>query len=196
MASGAESQSRIIDRTLVCRMPAFGYPDTVRYIGVSARPYDPGHDASPSIGAGSGRPGVPGAGVFVRTGPGAPGSQDPTGELSMTRTVTGRCANTRLRIPLSSQRLKAGPSDPFGVSYQCDVPAKVVIRIRAVFRQPAVFTVNRRFPDTEQAKGSIAAGYIAVRTLRGRTPIAFASVHDAGGKPRLFIAPSRCTRTN
>ena len=86
-----------------------------------------------------------------------------------------------------------GPNEPFDLGYRCDVPAKVVIRVRAVFKQPTLFRVNPRSPDVEDAKGDITTGYIAVTTLRDRKPVAFGSVRD-DGKAQVFVAPSRCTQ--
>jgi hypothetical protein len=191
---GDEQASRIIDRTLVCRMSGIGYPDTVRFMGVGGRQYQLEPERSWSIHAGNGSPAIPGAGVYVRTGSAGRGSQTPTGEVSLTRPESGRCARTRLRIPLSSRGLKAAPGERFDIGYRCDVPARVVIRVRAVFERPTVFTVNPRYTDTEEAKGDIRSGYIAVTTVLGRKPIAFGSVR-AAREPRVYVSPSRCKRT-
>jgi hypothetical protein len=192
---GAAAQaSRIIDRTVVCQMTGIGYPDSLRYMTVSATPYDAGYNTSPTIGASNGSFGYPGAGVGLRTGPAGRENETPTGELGMTRTQTGRCAKTRLRIPLSSRGLEGGPTGPDRKWYRCDVPAKVVIRVRAVFKRPTFFRVDPRFPDSEEANGDIETAHIAVVTLRGRRPVAFMSAHHATGSARIFIAPSRCEK--
>jgi hypothetical protein len=83
-------------------------------------------------------------------------------------------------------------TSPTGDNYKCDVPATVLIRIRASFARPTRFVRDARFPSTDVARGQISTGYLAVTTLRGRRPIVFASVNDASGKARLFVAPSRC----
>jgi hypothetical protein len=98
--------------------------------------------------------------------------------------------------PAFRPRTEGGAERSVQRGYTCDVPAKVVIRVRAVFKRPTTFSVDPRFPDNEDAKGDIATGYIAVSTLRGRKPIAFASVHDASGKARVSVARSGCSRTN
>lgn len=192
IGNGADSASRIIDRTLVCRMTGIGYPDSLRYMTVSATPYEPTTNWSPHMGASNGAYGFPGAGVGVRTGPAGREDEVPTGEVGMTRTETGRCADTRLRIPLSSRGLDGGPTGPDRKWYRCDVPAKVVIRVRAVFKRPTFFRPNPRFPDSEQARGDITGAFLAVTTLRGRKPLAFMSVHHATGKARIFVARPRC----
>jgi hypothetical protein len=192
VGSGAESASRIIDRTLVCKVSGVGYPDSVRSLGVSATPYQATTNTSPEMGAGYFAYGYPGMGVSLRTGPAGRENETPTGELNMTRIQTGRCANTRRRIPFSSRGLAGGPTGPDRKWYRCDVPAKVVIRVRAVFNRPTFFRVNPRFPDSEEAKGDITTAYLAVTTLRGQKPLAFMSVHHATGKARIFVALSRC----
>ena len=198
VGGGAEQASPIIDRTIVCRMAGQGFPDAVRFIGASARPYDVANDVSPQAGVGnSSGHGGESVGVGVETGPVGGGiSRTATGELSLTRTTGTRCAKTKLRVPLSSAGLKGGLTDQTGDYIRCDVPAKVLFRVRAVFKQrPAAFGIHPRFPDMERARGDMRAAYIAVATLRGRKPIVFLSVHDATGKARIFGDSSRCTRS-
>jgi hypothetical protein len=195
---GAVQVSHIIDRTIVCRMAGQGFPDAVRFIGASARPYDVANDVSPQAGVGNNAGhGSSSVGVGVETGPVGGGiSRTTTGELSLTRTTGTRCAKTKLRIALSSAGLKGGLTDQTGDYVRCDVPAKVVFRVRAVFKQrPTAFGIHPRAPDMERARGDMQAAYISVATLRGRKPIAFMSVHDASGKARIFGDPSRCARS-
>jgi hypothetical protein len=197
--AGAESQSapaRIIDRTIVCRVSGIGYPDSVRFLRLSVSPYDPSVDVAPEMSVSEGAVGTPGWGAYVRTGPAGDRQQDqePTGQVTLPRIAVGRCANTRLRIRLSSKGLRPGPSGQGRTAYRCDVPAKVLVRVRAIFKRPTTFRVDPRFRDHENAKGNITIGYLAVTTLRGRKPLGFASVQDAGGKARVFVARSGCAR--
>jgi hypothetical protein len=193
-----EQASRIIDRTILCRMAGQGFPDAVRFVGASARPYDPRDNVSPQAGVGNNAGhGGSSVGVGVETGPvGAGISRTATGELSMTRTTGTRCAKTKLRIPLSSAGLRGGLTDASGDYSRCDVPARVLFRVRAVFKQrPTAFAVHPRAPDMERARGDMRAGYIAVATLPGRKPLLLLSVHDPTGKARMFGDPSRCARS-
>lgn len=193
-----EQASPVIDRTIVCRMAGQGFPDVVRFIGASARPYDLANDVSPQAGVGNNAGhGGSSVGVGVETGPVGGGiSRTTTGELSLTRITGTRCAKTKLRIPLSSAGLKGGLTDQTGDYIRCDVPAKVVFRVRAVFKQrPTAFGIHPRAHDMERARGNMHAAYIAVATLPGRKPIVFLSVHDATGKARIFGDPSRCARS-
>jgi hypothetical protein len=184
-ATGTPSASRIIDRTLICPMVGVGYPDSIRVLYVSASPFHPAfeHAARASVRNGGG--GGPSVSAGVQTGPG-PGH---TGLAWLNRTG---CRSTTIRIQLSARALKPGTTERS--EYACDVPARVLIRVRAVFERPTAFTVDPRSPHYTFARGDIATGHVAVATLRGRKPIFFASAHDASGKVRIFVAPSRCAR--
>lgn len=184
---------RIIDRTLVCRVSGIGYPESVRFVNVSASPYNPDFDVAPYIGVSEGAVGEPGWLTYLRTGPAGEQNQEPTGRATLPRTGRGPCVSTRLRVPLSSKGLTGGPIGEDPKRYECDVPAKVLVRVRAIFKRPTVFRVDPRFPDFQDAKGNIAVGYVAATSLRGRKPLAFASVQDEGNKASIFVARSRCT---
>jgi hypothetical protein len=171
---GAPSPSRIIDRTLVCPISGTGYPDPARYLEVQARPRL--GDNSPFAGAYN----VPDLIADFKTGP-------DFGHGTGWMRLKG-CSPGSLRIRLSSRGLRGGPS-PLGARYTCQVTARVMIRLRAVFNRAVVL---RREEGLLVARGRIAAGYVAVATLPGRKPIFFASVDDSTGKARLFTAPSPC----
>jgi hypothetical protein len=85
--------------------------------------------------------------------------------------------------------------EPNGTSYRCDVPSRILLRVRAEFQRPAGFVQDPGTPAAILARGQIATSYLAITTLRGRKPVAFASVNDATGKARIFTARSRCTPT-
>lgn len=188
VASGGESASRIVDRTVLCRPLGGGFPDPIRIVTVWASPFSPASKAAPTVNLwGDGvRDSQVTAGM--RTGPG-PQRHQPTGALWLNRT---RCTRTTLRVPLTSSGLEGGPTGSSARGYDCNVPATVLIRVRALFRRPAALARDPRFRFLSVARGRISTGYLAVTTVRGRKPIAFASVDDATGKARLFVAPSRC----
>jgi hypothetical protein len=185
---GAESASRIIDRTVVCRTVGVGYPDAVRFMNVSAEPFQHlgGSPTGPWLSVSNSGSGDPGVGASIRTGP---WGNDASGYVSLSRT---RCTRTKTRVPLSSRGLRGGPTQPFGDNYRCDLPVRVLIRIRADFKRPTALRPDSRSPSVLIARGQITTGYLAVVTERGRKPIVFASAHDASGNARLFVAPSRC----
>jgi hypothetical protein len=194
IASGSEQASQIIDRTVVCKMTGTGFPDTVRLITASATPRLPDTDASPTSGVTTGdETGGPLVGAGVRTGRAAIGTGSTTGEARISDESAGRCTQTRIRVPLSSKGLRGGPAGEIGNAYKCNVPGKVLIRVRAVFKRPTSFRPDPRFNQVV-ARGDISVGYLAVATLRGRRPLAFISLHDASGTARIFAAP-RCARS-
>jgi hypothetical protein len=189
--SAANAGFRIVDRTLICPMVGVGYPDSVRFITVGGNAFreEALYTNAPEISVRNGGT-APGSGVSagVRT---RPGSSQTTGAMWFTRT---RCQQTKIRVPLSSRGLTGGPADRSGAYYRCDAPAKVLIRVRAVFKRPTALSRDARAPWSSVARGPVATGYLAVTTLRGRRPMVFASVQDEGGKARVFVARSGCSR--
>jgi hypothetical protein len=187
-----EAASRVIDRTLVCRPAGTGHPDPIRFMTVWAdrsRPHPGGAPLPPSAVVGNPGAGDLGVHASIRTGPHA---GVPTGAVSLSRRP---CRPTKIHVPLSTRGLAGGRTSPTGDNYKCDVPATVLIRLRANFERPTRFVRDARFSSTDVARGQISTGYLAVTTLRGRRPIVFASVNDTSGEARLFVAPSRCGRS-
>lgn len=189
VATAAERPSRIIDRTVVCTMAGTGFPDPVRIIDASATPRIAATEASPTTNVTNGEQAsgsVVGAGV--RTGRAPIGSGPSTGEVRVSDAKGTRCRRTTLRIPLSAKGLRGGPAREIGNSYKCNVPARVLIRVRAVFKRPTSFKFDTRFKQAV-ANGEITAGYLAVAPLRSQKPIIFTSVHGPGGTAKIFAAP-------
>ena len=85
--------------------------------------------------------------------------------------------------PLSTRGLTGGSASPFGDEYECAVPKRVLIRIRATFRAP---TTLRRTALYLEADGIVTRAQIAVRTASG-TPVSYATVSESG-RARLFVA--------
>jgi hypothetical protein len=174
VGSGAEHASRIIDRTLVCRMTGVGYPDPARFLDAQAFPRL--GDSSPHAGVF----GLPDVRASFKTGP---DFGHGTGSVAF-----AGCTASRVPLRLSSRGLTGGATE-LGDRYTCEVPAKVLIRLRAVFRRPATL---RRREETLIATGSISTVYLAVATLPSRRPLAFLTLNDATGKARIFVARRGC----
>jgi hypothetical protein len=172
---GGEAASRIIDHTLLCPISGSGYPDPARVLQVQA---------TPRLGESSAFAGAYDTPELIADFKTGPDFGHGTGGMRLKG-----CTSSRLRLPLSSHGLRGGPS-PLGGRYTCNVSARVMIRLRAVFTRPVFL---RREEGFLVGRGSIASGYVAVATLPGRKPIFFASV-DSRGKARLFTAPSGCRR--
>ena len=179
VAIGGEAASRMIDRTLVCRMSGEGSPDPIRYLDVGASP-QLGSNA-PNVEVFNGH-GVDRVTAGFRTGPYA--GQD-RGVLFFTRT---RCTPSQLLVPASHSGLSGGGT-ALGKRYQCDVPARILIRIRGTFLRTPFLSGN----PLARANGNISTGSLAVVTLPDRRPMLFASADGSTGKTKIFISPARCS---
>lgn len=111
---------------------------------------------------------------------------------SVSLTPRRACAASSVRVPLSSRGLDGGPADYFGDEYACVSPARVVVRVRATFAQPATLTLDRSqgVLRTRRAQGAVREAQVAVRTTSGR-PLAYASA-SSSGTSRIFTAKG-CT---
>lgn len=183
---GNEQASRIIDRTVVCRAIGTGFPDPIRFVTATASPRNEGLDLPPILSAHNGPSGEGGLSAFVQTGP-DPGHA--TGYVGLSR---ARCTTTRVRLRLSSKGLRGVSTEPDGESYDCDVPARILIRVRAVFTRPTRFARDPRSPWLSVARGTMATGYLAVATMPGRKPLAFSAASHETGEARLFVSRSLC----
>ena len=77
-----------------------------------------------------------------------------------------------------------------GQEYECEVPRRVFVRVRAVFHTPTKLEPDRSFGYLQlQARCEVSEAALAVRTASGRT-LAFASL--GAGKARVFATPG-CT---
>lgn len=133
LGNGADVASRIIDRTFVCKTVGTGYPDPVRYMDVPAAPRL-GSNA-PNLGVFNGPPPT-GVRASVWTGS---GFGSPTGHLLVSRP---RCGTITVRVRLASGGMRGGQTE-LGERYKCDLPARVVIRVRALFKRPVTLARGR-----------------------------------------------------
>lgn len=192
----APPASKIIDRTVVCSIT----PGSVRELDVEARsgtrdfsdrskwrflPHVGFHDPRTSAAK------LTSASMSV----GGPYIGREPGSSSDTFLLGAACRTASTRVPLSSARLSGGAASPFGDEYDCVVPAKVFVRVRAVFRAPTTLRRSRTPGGGIYyfARERIREGAIAISTLSGK-PIALATAHESG-RARLFVGdtcgPSR-----
>jgi hypothetical protein len=94
------------------------------------------------------------------------------------------CRPARTSVPLSPRGLAGGAASQLGERFECVVPRRVVVRIRAEFRAP----VSLRRGGTANA---LRSGRVAVRSASGK-PIVYADVFESG-RARLFLA-GNCVR--
>jgi hypothetical protein len=162
VASGAGSASRVVERTLLCTVPAQDtFPDPTRTITVSATPKRGKWSASTSVFTLNTQDDAQFA-VGLTTGS---TPRNPLGYLAWTRAP--RCGPSSKRVPFSTAGLQGGPA-PFAKQAECDVPAKVVIHVRAVFTKPVTVGLDARVPSQLFAKGNISTGQLVVATLKGK----------------------------
>jgi hypothetical protein len=185
VASASDHASRVVDRTVLCKTSGEGFPDPLRFLAVHATPRL--GDRSPDAGVYNGPSGVAqGVHATVRTGP--PFAPNPgTGAAVLSRVS---CGQTSLKIPLSSKGLRGGATI-LGDRWKCEVPATIVIRLRAVFRNPVTFSPSKDARYLNHAEGRIRTGAIMV-TTKNKAPIALVSVDDATGKASIWVSPTRC----
>ncbi len=87
-----------------------------------------------------------------------------------------KCRRTTTRVPLSARGLTGGRAGPFSQRYDCFVPRRVLIRVRATFTRPPTFFGAGGFLRT---KAVVERAALAVRTPAGRR-IAYATVSSSG----------------
>jgi hypothetical protein len=177
---------KLVDMTFACSVTRFvaGYPDRFvsQHVTVGMHPQTSTDPGGASVRDKTSK----GSLVGVLRGP-VPGQ--PSGSVSVN---DKQCTwMPRARIPLSGRGLPA-PAVRFNKAFDCRV-ARILVRVRAVLRRPAPW---RRTNDGLLAvRGRVDDARIAVRTLRARKPIAFASVDAKGGALYVSRRSPRCTPT-
>lgn len=176
--TSGELASRIVDRTLLCKMTGVGHPDPVRILELSSATQDPATGSAAQIYVSNG---PEGSGTFANV---STGFKDAPFKsiVSWSRTT---CSASKLRVPLSRKSLVGGPVQ-FLKQYDCDVSARVLIRVRGIFERPT------RVAPNLTAKGELVYGYLAVATAPGRKPVLVASLDGSTQRAQVFVSPSRC----
>lgn len=173
--------SRIIDRTVECSLPAgLGYPDPAPvYVNVSAVPRQ--GDWPPRVSVDSIKLNVGFGGFSTGRSP-----QHPTGALSINR---NECRPSTRRVLLTTAGLRGGRTR-FGARHRCEVPTRLLVRVRALFTRPVTLL---RQGEQLVARGTVTSGSVMVRTVRG-APIFHGSAAHRAGTARSLVATQRCGR--
>lgn len=106
--------------------------------------------------------------------------------------LSPKCRRSSARVPLTSRGLSGFVASQFEDDLGCPTPARVLVRVRAVFPGRASLRLGSPIPGGPRVWHVIAPvdrGEIAVRTLKGK-PIAYESFSSETGKARLFTARS------
>ena len=97
--------------------------------------------------------------------------------------ISGRACNpSRASVPLSATGLRGGAAAALGSELKCDVPRRVLIRLRAVL--PSRASLHGK--EFETIHIPVREAKLGVRTVAGK-PLAFATVSQTG-KSTLFTA--------
>jgi hypothetical protein len=180
--------SPIVDRTFSCTVGTLSQLDVTTSprgsIGAGGR----SDDVSPgyvSVGSGAAR-GVFDDLVFARARTEARRSATPfpPGVYADVR----RCIRARASVPLSSRGLP-GPPVRFNTDADCAVGGRVLVRLRAVLEGPAPWGRSER--PYFGARRNVVEATIAIRSDRGRRPIALLAL-DRKGETRLWVS-SNCS---
>lgn len=189
-AYAERSASRIIDRTISCPVVVQAgarqievsaksgtrSPDSPRRweFLASASVVDEGVSRSATLAdVSAGGPRTPG-----------PGSGDPPLGVNNTR-----CTTSNVRVPLSNAGLSGLRAPQTGEQFSCDVPRRVLVRVRGVFERPTQLRRTRLYGRQElRAQGVVEEGAITVRTTAGRR-IALLRVVGSG-RATLFVGPT------
>jgi len=94
-------------------------------------------------------------------------------------------ARSSKTIPLSAQGLRGSAASPFEDEFDCAVPRRVLVRVRATLEAPAELRLSRGFLRTSVPAKEAA---LAVRTQSGK-PLMYATVSQSG-MSRLFTGPT------
>lgn len=184
--------SPVVDRTFSCTVGVLG--GGMRQLDVTTSPRGSlgaggrSDDVSPgyiSLGSGEAR------GVFddlvlarSRTEARRSATPFPPGVYADVR----RCTRTRASVPLSPKGLP-GPPVRFNTDADCEVRGRVLVRLRAVLEAPAPWGRSER--PYFGARRNVVEATIAIRSERGRRPIALVAL-DRTGETRLWVS-SNCS---
>jgi hypothetical protein len=184
-ASATPTAVRVVDRTLLCTT---GFQEGARVLFVRAQA---------AFGQGGTLDWL--AGVYIST-PGNPDPTHPNFRPSLAGVNAGwppkpplksgglgfsnrHCVSSKEDVGLSRRGLVGGVASQTGDDYNCVVPRRVLIRVRAVFRAPVELkSIARRMYSN--AEGRVEQGQIAIQTLTGK-PLIYGDVREAG-RARLF----------
>jgi hypothetical protein len=185
---GGGAPSRIVDRTLVCTLtaPLGGTRDLDLAVSPTYNDDFRNFTVPAHIGVGSGRVLAGSVAdrsnrVFVRARLDqleGVGRSVPPGVYASTRS----CSRTSASVPLSSRGLP-GPPVEFEKNVECKFGGRVLVRVRALLQSSAAW--RRVQGGYAGARASVVEAAVAVRTQRGRRPVAFIKL-DRTGKTKLW----------
>jgi hypothetical protein len=167
-ARAAPSASTIVDRTFLCETGYLGGIYQVQIAGSDAVP-----QASEARPASVGLTTIDASLAFL--------GKQPALEVNVER-----CKARRARVSLSTSRLSGGAVGKLGRSFDCVTPRRILVRVRAEFRQPTSLRVVKPYGYATLRAGGIArTASLAIQTEAGKR-IALALVR--GNSARIYTA--------
>jgi hypothetical protein len=136
--------------------------------------------------------------VSVNSGPEAPGSQlvyvvsrpssRTAGYLERAGVYANvrRCSPSRAVVPLTSRGLQ-GPPARWSTDISCELPERVLVRVRAQLQSPA--TWGSAGSGLAGVRRSVVQASVAIRGEKSRRPIAYFEM-DKAGKTSLWSSSS------
>jgi hypothetical protein len=189
-AHAQQSPSRALDRTLVCAMGISGGIRKIELVGQSGtREF-----ADPTMWRVLPRAEIfnPYAGELDQLAMVSAGGPPPSGLLFVPNPA--RCKATNTRVSLSTSGLTGAPASPTGDEYECRVPTKILVRIRAAFVNPTmlrkIWANQAHSYRITVADGPIRQASLTIRNLAGMA-VAKATVSESG-RTQLLIGAG-CT---
>ena len=105
--------------------------------------------------------------------------------------TTARCRLTRLRVALSPAGLEGGHT-AVATSYECELPRRIVVRVRAVLRSAGRWHPIEGSNGVHGVQVDVREAALAVRRLAAPKPFAFAAF-DARSRTRAYASSRVCT---
>jgi hypothetical protein len=186
VGAGGQAGARVVDRTVICVIPVHaGIRDLTVSGNSGVRLLDDRTrwHALPAASLGTGSSAV---GVLVRVQAGAPVPDSAVGGTVWIYTT--HCRPSRATVAFSARALSGGLANKNAEHFECQVPRRVLIRLKAEFRAP---TSLRSRDGGLTTQSPVKRAFLAARTETGR-PLAYADVSESG-RTRLFYA-GNCLR--
>lgn len=184
--AAAEAQgSRIVDRTMLCAVPTYAGARKVKVgarVGTRSTEQGTVWTARPEAAISDLR----GQYLFTWVTAGWPPSAEIGRAVSRTTLLfRTQCRVSQVTVPLSAKGLSGGRPSASSDAYECYTGRRVLIRVRARFRDQA--RLQRDGFDYLVGRGAVETASILMKSETGRA-IAFASVSESGSARLLTRA--------
>jgi hypothetical protein len=198
--AGAQSSGRVVDRSFLCTTSLSGGIYEIEVRGHTGARAGKRWAQLPFAAVSSGNPTIwgdllrPDTLAFVTAGRPTSGTTidqevRKSGALYPGRIAVNMraCRPTTRSIPLTRAGLEGGTASTFGDEFDCEVPRRMLLRVRAVLTRPDSFKRIRGF---ERLSAPVREAQLTARTEKGRT-VMHAQV-AASGRTTIHTATGMC----